>query len=369
VNEQLKKSIDSAKDHSHIFRLSLIHNWSQQLIDNEEPIVWHEKILDEYWNQIEEEWRKQKIVAKIESIQTLNVEITKERLAALAAMFLSGRATNSSKQQYFGFINANLCEEGIISLAKLVDVSSRLHRFRLQYNRINSMKSACCLSRSLKSHSCIENLHLAGCDLGSSPEILSVILQSDVSWIDLCDNNIDSLGAVKIAEYLESDPPIKLLSLHHNRLDDDDMILISQALKGNTNLTHLNLLGNNLTSTGVKAPLTCVFDSSSLNAISESNHTLSKIDFFDDGNNRPIKEMHNCINTLLGFDRTEKLLLALQEKDSLLQYLTNVPVGVIPDVLAFPHGRVVDEHQYKHLNIVYSIMRWWDMPMICLFKE
>ena len=39
----------------------------------------------------------------------------------------------------------------------------------------------------------------------------------------------------------------------------------------------LDLEWNNFTSIGVKALLNCVFDSSSLNAISESNHTLTRI--------------------------------------------------------------------------------------------
>jgi hypothetical protein len=72
---------------------------------------------------------------------------------------------------------------------------------------------------------------LAHCDLGSSPEILSVILQSDVKYINLEHNNIDSLGAVKIAEYLENDPPIDGISLECNCLNDDDIILISQAMR------------------------------------------------------------------------------------------------------------------------------------------
>ena len=57
-------------------------------------------------------------------------------------------------------------------------------------------------------------------------------------------------------------------------------------------------------------------------------------------------------------------MLALQDKDSLLQYFANVPVELIPNVLAFHHGRGVDEHQHKQLNIVYSTMRWWNMPML-----
>jgi hypothetical protein len=73
----------------------------------------------------------------------------------------------------------------------------------------------------------VSHLQLTHCDLGSSPEILSVILQSDVNRIILDNNNIDSLGAVKIAEYLEGDPRIEYMSLGCNRLNDDDAILIS----------------------------------------------------------------------------------------------------------------------------------------------
>lgn len=73
---------------------------------------------------------------------------------------------------------------------------------------------------------------------------------------------------------------VKELSLDRNRLNDDDPLLISQALKRNTSLRTLTLHTNNLTSIGVKALVSCVFDSSSLNAISESNHTLTRIPIF-----------------------------------------------------------------------------------------
>ena len=220
--------------------------------------------------------QRQEIVTKIKYIHVENVEMKKERLDALVDIFRSGRATNSST--YITFTNTNLCGEGIISLSRLVDVSVELRKLYLYHNRIDNMDSARCLSRSMKSHPRITHLDLCHCDLGSNPEILSVILQSDVERIILSNNNIDSLGAVKIAEYLESDPPIDRIDLDHNRLNDDDAILISQALKRNTNLKTICLLMNNITSIGVKVLLNCVFDSSSLNAISESNHTLEKID-------------------------------------------------------------------------------------------
>jgi hypothetical protein len=172
------------------------------LRDNEEQIVWHEPILDEIWGELEAEIdrkRQLELITAISSIRIENVEIKKEHLAALVAMFLSGRATNSSTQVIFD--NANICGEGIVCLSKLVDVSSNLQEFRLYHNRIDNMESAHCLSRSLKSHTGINHLDLNHCDLGSSPEILSVILQSDVKYINLNNNNIGSLGAVKIAEW------------------------------------------------------------------------------------------------------------------------------------------------------------------------
>jgi Ran GTPase-activating protein (RanGAP) involved in mRNA processing and transport len=225
------------------------------------------------------------IVTEIGYKGITNVEMKKECLAALLAIFRNGSATNSNSSTDITFNNANLCGEGIVWLSKLVEVSSKLQYLFLYHNRIDDMDSARCLSRSLKSHTGINHLHLCHCDLGSSPEILSVILQSDVYRISLDNNNIDSLGAVKIAENLDSNPPIRRIDLEHNRLNDDDAILISQALKRNTNLKTICLYSNNFTSIGVKALLTCVFDSSSLNAISESNYTLQQLWLFWKSNN------------------------------------------------------------------------------------
>jgi hypothetical protein len=356
LKRQLQTCIDSMKNDTS-FNLDL--NYFPIWINNEEPILWHEPIVDRYWDVLEEEIdrRKQKeIVTDIKHLQIMNIEMKEERLASLVAMFVSGRATNSSTQ--FFFSNTNICEEGFIWLSKLIEVSSTLECFCLEHNWIDNMESARCLSRTLKSHTRINQLWLSHCDLGNSPEILSIILQSDVKIIHLDNNNINSLGAVKIAEYLESNPPMQRIYLNHNRLNDDDAILISQALKRNTDLILIDIHSNCLSSIGVKALLGCVFDSSSLNAISESNHTLVAMTIFKEC------RMGKSVRRLLRMDRTQKIVLALQDKDSLLKYLANVPVKLMPEVLAFPRGQIVDEHKHKHLNIVYSTMRWWNMPLL-----
>jgi hypothetical protein len=376
VKKRLQDCITSAMQDSS-FNLELRHNdgWDH-LRDNEEPIVWHEPILDRYWDQLETKIGGNKlggVTTDIKFIAIENIEIRKDSLAALVAMFLSGRATNSSTR--LNFVNASICGAGIVCLSKLVDVSSNLREFCLHRNRIDNSESAHCLSRSLKSHTRIYYLGFTHCDLGSTPEVLLVLLQSDVRRINLSNNNIDSLGAVKIAEYLEGDPPIEELILEYNQLNDDDAILISQALKRNTNLKTLRIHSNNFTFIGVKALISCVVDSSSLNAILESNHTLTEMGIFS-CINHPIKRLDRCIYKLLGLDRKAKIVLALQDKDSLLKYLANVPVELIPEVLAFalrpaddPYQWVVDQPQHKHLNIVYCTMRWWNMPMLYLYHQ
>ena len=355
---KLETSIDSVSNDTS-FNLDLRHNdWDQQLMDGEEPIVWNEQILDEYWNQLDAKMKQLCNVRQIGHVIIMNVEMKKERLATLVTA-LSGQINAAG---IIEFNNTNLCGEGIVWLSKLVKVSSELRHLIINHNWIDNMESARCLSRSLRSHNCIAGLTITHCDIGNSPEIFFVILQSDVKYINLSSNNIDSLGAAKIAEYLEGDPPIEELFLGHNRLNDYDVILISHALKRNTNLRRIDLHLNNFTSVGAKALLTCVFVSSSLNDISESNHTLAKTNFFG-YSNRP-KSLVGCIDRLLQLDCTQKMMLALQDKDSLLQYLANVPVGLMPEVLAFPLRQVDNQCQHKHLNIQYSTMRWWNMPLI-----
>jgi hypothetical protein len=281
---QLQNFIDM-KMHGIDFCFNLCHKTNQRLRNNEESIVWHEPILQKYWGRLEEakirNQENEDFNTKILQIIIENVEMKKESIAALVAIFRSGRANNSSTQITFN--NTNLCSLGIVWLAKLVDVSLRLKGLRLCHNRIDNMESARCLSRSLKLHTHLNQLSLTHCDLGSTPEILLIILQSDVRRINLSSNNISSLGAVTIAEYLEGNPPNQRLCLDSNWFNDNDAILISQAMKRNTNLKFLHLERNNITSIGVKALFNCVFDSSNLNAISESNHTLVRIHIFSHG--------------------------------------------------------------------------------------
>jgi hypothetical protein len=79
VKEQLQNCIDSVYPFNESLELKLSHNsYGDELMDNEESIVWHEPILDEYWNQLEELIKQQDIVTDIHCIEFGNVEMKNE---------------------------------------------------------------------------------------------------------------------------------------------------------------------------------------------------------------------------------------------------------------------------------------------------
>jgi len=65
VKEQLQTCIDLAM---HNGSLQLNFSNQDQLMDNEEPIVWHEPILDEYWDQFKAEIDQKKQLEEVTDI-------------------------------------------------------------------------------------------------------------------------------------------------------------------------------------------------------------------------------------------------------------------------------------------------------------
>jgi hypothetical protein len=291
-------------------------------------------------------------------IYVKNVEMPKEIVVALVSTVCVGRANNSIHSVHF--INTNLCGGGIVLLSTLVQSTPELQYFYLRDNRIDDMNSALCLSRALKLHPRMR-LDMSHCDLGNDLDTLSVILQLYVEEICLSHNNIDSRGAVKISEYLGRNPPLKSLNLHDNSFNDDDAILLSRSLKENTHLRRLNLQWNNFTPVGAKALFATLFDDASLNAISESNHTCALDIFLFSA---PFQRLLFQLNGTL--DRKSKILIALDDRESIVKYLADMPVGLMPYMLAFIQR---EGGEMQSMNIMYTAMRWCNMPAFCSFRH
>jgi hypothetical protein len=340
--------------------------------DVEEPVLSHDPSTEMYWKESFTALENADKAIKIQNISITKIEMIKDVVDQFIRL-LHGRVSNLYR---ITFNHTNLCREGLLSLSTLVEQCPALHTLDISYNKIDDINVATCISRALRSHPRILDLHLTHCNLGNNPEILSVILQSEVKGISLNKNSIDSLGVVKIAECIGGNSPTRHLYLGKNNLNDDDAVAISRALKRNTTLTELHLVQNNFTSLGVKALFSSVFDNSSLNAISQSNH-MCKI--FAVNYHSNIK--HHFLSINADLDQTDKILLALLDKESLLEYLSDVPIEFMPEVLAFlqRNDRINSSsllrstffHNYMEpshtLNMLYASMRWWNMPSLYSF--
>jgi hypothetical protein len=334
----------------------------------EDPVLSHDPSTEMHWHELFTSMKNSDKTVKIFDISILKIEM-KEEIVDQLMRSLPERVSNLCG---ISFNHTNLSGEGLLSLSKLVELCPVLHSLDLSYNMINDTNAAYCLSRALKSHPSIYHLTMTTCNLGTHPAILAAILQSEVISIDLSNNNIDSLGVVEIVECIEGNSPIHLLALGYNNLNDGDVLDISRALRKNTTLTGLNLLSNDFTSLGVKSLFSSVFDNSSLNAISKSNHTC-KINVAGES---ITQTAFTSINKDL--NRTDKVLLALLDKETLLEYLSDVPIEFMPAVLAFLQRNAIAiinplqrstlfcfEMTLSHiLNMLYSSMRWWNMPTL-----
>lgn len=82
---------------------------------------------------------------------------------------------------------------------------------------------------------------------------------------------------MSIASSLEQNLCLEQLDLSYCDIDDDGIKMLAHALKSNTTLRYLNLDGNNITSSGMHALRKCVHDTTSMQSLWESNHTLKSI--------------------------------------------------------------------------------------------
>ena len=98
-----------------------------------------------------------------------------------------------------------------------------------------------------------------------------------------------------------------------------------------------------------------------MNAISESNHTCALVIFLFSA---PFQRLLFQLNGTL--DRKSKILIALDDRESIVKYLADMPVGLMPDMSAFIQ-REGDEMQ--SMNIMYTAMRWCNMPAFFSFRH
>lgn len=316
--------------------------------------------LRSYWGDISVALTEFK-TAKLGSLVVHKIELGEEVLEMLAEK-MRGRI-----QRSLTFVQNNLCSRGIDQIAAMVEGNPTLSDLRICDNALfrttrGSALAAVRLLGTVGRHPNLCGLSLPGCGVGDNLQVLSSIMNSGATHIILNDNQIGTGGAVAIADFLESNPPLNHLELDKNRFNDDDAARLYRALKKNTNLFGLCVRGNSFTVEGVKTMVKAMFDSSTMNAIFDSNHTCQVVLFSQEDHIQ-----HAYVGYINAEDREasrmRKMKVALwhSQRESLLRYTEAVPVELMPDVISFIQAKYCDGLCNE---MVYAIMRWWDMPSL-----
>jgi hypothetical protein len=265
------------------------------------------------------------------------------------------------------FVNAR---EGIDFAIEVIQSNHNLKKFNWINNPITSMDDAQKLVEAIIRHPLIDSIRLENClggDMNAYNVLRSLLASNKVfEHIDLESNNIRTGVGTDVPRFLAANFPLTNLYLAKNHLDDTDTIMIARALKRNTNLQHLRLAQNSITGIGRNALRDVIFDSTSLNAVADSNHSCHVEDL--DG-------ITNIVNTSPQVNRGRKIysLLSSRNREGNVRHLDSEfedddSLKLVPKVLESVHvyaGYRPPATDYVHpLEIMYEILLSWKMPTL-----
>mmetsp|Transcript_7597 Transcript_7597/g.16553 ORF Transcript_7597/g.16553 Transcript_7597/m.16553 type:complete len:395 (+) Transcript_7597:418-1602(+) len=205
--------------------------------------------------------------------------------------------------------------------------------------------------------------------------------------IDLGFNFVGLRGAIALAEFVATNPPLLHLILIGNSIGDSGAMQFAKALKSNTTMVELNLGYNHISSVGLETLFYAIFDTSSLNALADSNHTLCYLfqqqcveellrrgcdvhTLFDIGNILQLNEMNSLLKTSSHHlpDWTRELPLSSLSIEHLkiviylskcfdMKHFISMDRTMIPQVLEFIASNMGHEK-------VFQLVGRWNMPQL-----
>ena len=229
----------------------------------------------------------------------------------MSLLFQGLRGSTSIKRMILQGIY-QLSVAGIQSMIPFLQSANNLTNLHLSDNNIRS-EGFNLLFRELRD-SPIERLHCSSCCI-ETPEIDIEHSPRHLKSFGLQVNNISADGCRVVTKLLQGgDATLEHLYLGHNKIDDEGVEILVNALQNNTALKTLDLRGNNeISNLGGIMLLKLVNDISSIEATMRSNHTLEDLNLLDDEEEDPQDprvqhieeyiEMATQINLDTGMDR------------------------------------------------------------------
>jgi len=345
---------------------------------SDDTLLQHDDILLPRWRELANALQLYHNPNPLNRFSVYNIQLAPSVIDLLLPA-LNGKKIDGLTFNNNNFVNIS---DGIKFAVEVIKNNPNMKQFCWDYNQLESIENVCLLLDAVINHPSIDCVRLEGCLGGNIDgyEALCYLLASGKSFelIDFESNDIQTRGRSAISDYIASDSPLKNLFFSDNMLNDDDAILIARSLQQNTNLSKFILDNNNLTDTGAGALCKAAYDPSSLNSISDCNHTCVikingyvPIGLIDDDDGKVISSPIDRRGA-----KIYRLLSERNEDGNNVQHLNsefnnedeenNNSLKLVPKVLECVqkyHGCTTASQGYvPPLSILYEVLRGWKMP-------
>mmetsp|Transcript_36012 Transcript_36012/g.75826 ORF Transcript_36012/g.75826 Transcript_36012/m.75826 type:complete len:300 (-) Transcript_36012:97-996(-) len=271
------------------------------------------------------------------------------------------------------FINIR---DGIQFAIDAMESTPNMKWFGWEKNPVDDMDDVNDLVEAICIHPSIEDIYLSGAISNANGySVLCSIIgrKSNALFIDLGSNNIRTEGRMHLPNFLATNPPLREIILVGNHFDDNDAILIANSLKQNTNLKKLVLDDNEITSAGRDALRKAVFDSTSLNSISDSNHSCCVEGLWIEVNENNFSDPYGKFYVDWRENRGVKIFFMLtnRNRDGTNTHYMDLELGedslsLVPRILECVYNYFnyysniqMSFNGVKPLSIIYELIRFW----------
>ena len=266
---------DSDSDDSSASMEEMWRNTLQMIKENDPAITMLEEggNYDYIQNMTDEEWEELgRDISK--NTHLTKVELNHRALNNNRVSFLFRGLTRSSSMKGLQLDNNHLSTIGVRSIVPFLQNATNLTELNLSGNRLQS-EGFNFLLRALRG-SPIKGLACRGCAI-ESIEIDIEHTPRHLRALNLTHNSINTAGCRELAKLLQGgNATLKYLYPEDNKIDDEGVEILVNALRNNTTLTCLIVGGNDdISNQGKIKLLKLVNDISSIKATLQSNHTLS----------------------------------------------------------------------------------------------
>jgi len=264
--------------------------------------------------------------------------------------------------------------------------SSKLKSLQWDRKPIASTEDMTLFTRVLSQNNSVDELKFTRNGNDNTQALLSGVDFSTYKVLDFSNNNLQTNGRTDIPDLIAADSLLESLCLSSNRLNDDDAVLIAQSLGGNTLLRKLDVADNNIQERGMRALYEAAYDISTLNALSDSNHScvfggltedfdLEAINSDRGSNSLYVNRMRKMHKLMVerycnGDGNVPHLNMEMGGEDSVLlaPFVMESVVrrhDAFPTSLGFPPQKRVE----CSLGLLYELVKDWKMTELFSFRK